>query len=120
MKKIHLICNSHIDPVWMWDWEEGFGTAISTFWQAAEFCKEYDYVFCHNEALLYEYIEEHDPALFQEISRQVSAGKWHIMGGWYLQPDCNLPSGETFVRQIKLGREYFAEKFNARPTLRPL
>ena len=116
MKKIHLICNSHIDPVWMWDWEEGFGTAISTFWQAAEFCKEYDYVFCHNEALLYEYIEEHDPALFQEISRQVSAGKWHIMGGWYLQPDCNLPSGETFVRQIKLGREYFAEKFNARPT----
>lgn len=37
MKKLHLICNSHIDPVWMWDWEEGFATAISTFYQAAEF-----------------------------------------------------------------------------------
>ena len=116
MKKLHLICNSHIDPVWMWDWEEGLGTAISTFYQAAEFFKEYEYVFCHNEAILYEFIEEHDPALFAEISRLVAEGKWSIMGGWYLQPDCNLPSGEAFVRQIKLGREYFEEKFNARPT----
>ena len=57
MKKLHLICNSHIDPVWMWDWEEGLGTAISTFYQAAEFCDEYDYIFCHNEAILYEFIE---------------------------------------------------------------
>ena len=116
MKKIHLICNSHLDPVWMWDWEEGLSTAISTYYQAAEFCKEYDYVFCHNEAVLYEFVEEHDPELFAEIQEQVKAGKWHIMGGWYLQPECNLPSGEAFVRQIKLGREYFAEKFDARPT----
>ncbi|MBE7078235.1 MAG: hypothetical protein E7380_00005 [Clostridiales bacterium] len=116
MKKLHLICNSHIDPVWMWDWEEGEAISVSTFWQAAEFCKEFDYVFCHNEAILYEFIEEHDPQLFQEISNQVSQGNWKIMGGWYLQPDCNIPSGEAFVRQIKLGREYFAEKFNARPT----
>ena len=116
MKKLHLICNSHLDPVWMWDWEEGAGAAISTYYQAVEFCKEYDYVFCHNEALLYEYIEKYDPQLFTEIQRQVKEGKWHIMGGWYLQPDCNIPSGEAFVRQIKLGREYFAEKFNARPT----
>ena len=116
MKKIHLICNSHLDPVWMWDWEEGLSTAISTYYQAVEFCKEYDYVFCHNEAVLYEFVEEHDPKLFAEITEQVKAGKWHIMGGWYLQPDCNIPSGEAFVRQIKLGREYFAEKFDARPT----
>ena len=116
MKKLHLICNSHIDPVWMWDWEEGLGEAVSTFYQAAEFCKEYDYIFCHNEAILYDYIEKTDPVLFDEIKNQVSAGKWSIAGGWYLQPDCTIPSGEAFVRQIKLGREYFQEKFNARPT----
>ena len=81
MKKIHLICNSHLDPVWMWDWEEGLSTAISTYYQAVEFCKEYDYVFCHNEAVLYEFVEEHDPKLFAEITEQVKAGKWHIMGG---------------------------------------
>ena len=116
MKKIHMICNSHLDPVWMWDWEEGFGESISTFHQAELFCREFDYIFNHNEAVLYEFIEEHDPELFERIKEQVKAGKWHIMGGWYLQPDCNLPSGEAFVRQIGLGRKYFAEKFDARPT----
>lgn len=116
MKKIHLICNSHLDPVWMWDWEEGFGEAISTFHQAELFCQEFDFVFNHNEALLYEFIQQHDPELFERIQKQVKAGKWHIMGGWYLQPDCNMPSGEAFVRQIGLGRRYFAENLGARPT----
>lgn len=116
MKKIHLICNSHLDPVWMWDWEEGLGEAISTFHQAEQFCREFDFIFNHNEALLYEFIEKHDPELFARIKEQVQAGKWQIMGGWYLQPDCNLPSGEAFVRQIGLGRKYFQEKFGARPT----
>ena len=116
MKKIHLICNSHLDPVWMWDWEEGLGEAISTFHQAELFCREFDFIFNHNEAILYEFIEEHDPELFERIKEQVKAGKWHIMGGWYLQPDCNMPSGEAFVRQIGLGRKFFQEKFGARPT----
>ncbi len=117
MKKLHLICNSHIDPVWMWDWAEGLGTALSTFRQAADFCDEYDYIFCHNEAVLYEFVERHDPALFERITELVRDGRWHIMGGWYLQPDCNIPSGEAFVRQIRLGREYFQEKFGKRPTV---
>ena len=116
MKKLHLICNAHLDPVWQWDWEEGIGAAISTFWQAAEFCKEYDYIFCHNEVILYEWIEKYDKPLFEEIKRQVANGKWHIMGGWYLQPDCNIPSGESFVREIKLGRKYFQDKFGVRPS----
>ena len=116
MKKIHLICNSHLDPVWMWDWEEGLGESISTFHQAELFCREFDFIFNHNESVLYEFIEEHDPELFSRIQEQVRAGKWHIMGGWYLQPDCNMPSGEAFVRQIGLGRKYFGEKFGARPT----
>ena len=66
---------------------------------------------------MYEYIEEYDPELFGKIQELVKLGKWKIMGGWYLQPDCNLPSGEAFVRQIMLGRKYFAEKFDARPTV---
>ena len=100
----------------MWDWEEGYGEAISTFHQAELFCQEFDFVFNHNEAVLYEFIEQHDPELFSRIQAQVKAGKWHIMGGWYLQPDCNMPSGEAFVRQIQLGRIYFMEKFGERPT----
>jgi len=91
--------------------------ALSTFWQAAKFCDEYDYIFCHNEAFLYEFIEENDPALFKKIQELVKCGKWRIMGGWYLQPDCNAPCGEAFVRQIKLGRDYFYEKFGVKPTV---
>ena len=118
MKKIlHLVCNSHIDPVWQWDWDEGASSALSTFYAACNLLDKYDFIFCHNEVIVYEYIEKYDPALFERIKKLVLEGKWKIMGGWYCQPDCLVPSGESFIRQITLGREYFGEKFNARPTV---
>ncbi len=117
MKKIHLISNAHIDPIWQWEWEEGAAAALSTFRCAARFCREFDgYIFCHNESLIYRWVEEYEPALFTEIQELVRLGKWHIMGGWHVQPDCNLPSGEGFARQITEGRRYFAEKFGKEPT----
>ena len=118
MKKIlHLICNSHIDPVWQWDWDEGAAASLATFYAACNLLDKYDFVFCHNEVIVYEYIEKYDPALFERIKKLVEQGKWKIMGGWYCQPDCLVPSGESYLRQISLGREYFQEKFNARPTI---
>ena len=115
-KKLHLLCNAHLDPVWQWEWEEGAAEALSTFRIAADFCEEYDkFVFCHNEALLYQWVEEFDPELFKHIRDLVKRGKWHIIGGWHLQPDCNMPSGEAFVRQILSGRKYFKEKFGVVP-----
>ena len=118
MKKIlHLVCNSHIDPVWQWDWDEGASAALSTFYAACNLLDKYDFIFCHNEVIVYEYIEKYDPALFKRIQKLVLEGKWKIMGGWYCQPDCLVPSGESYVRQISLGREYFQDKFNARPTV---
>jgi alpha-mannosidase len=117
MREIHLVCNAHLDPVWLWQWEEGAAEALSTFRIAADFCERYEgYVFNHNEAVLYEWIEEYDPRLFERIQSLVRAGSWQIMGGWYLQPDCNLPSGESITRHALYGRRYFAEKFGARPT----
>jgi alpha-mannosidase len=116
-KTIHLICNAHLDPVWQWEWEEGAATAVSTFRTAADLCEEFDgFIFNHNEVILYRWVEEYEPELFKRIQRLVSEGKWHIMGGWHLQPDCNMPSGESFVRQILLGRTYFREKFGVEPT----
>lgn len=116
--KLYLVCNAHIDPVWLWNWEEGLAEALSTFRIAARFCDDFpSFVFCHNEALLYEWVEEHDPGLFRKIQELVAAGRWHIMGGWYLQPDGNLPSGESFVRQILIGKRYFLEKFGVEPTV---
>lgn len=116
MKKMHLLCNAHLDPAWLWRWNEGAAEAISTFRVAAEFCEEYDgFVFNHNEALLYEWVEEHEPQLFERIRKLVKEGRWVIMGGWYLQPDCVMTSGESLLEQIRLGREYFQEKFGVTP-----
>ncbi len=116
-KTIHLVCNAHMDPVWLWEWEEGAATAISTFRTAADLCEEFPaFVFNHNEAILYRWVEEYEPALFERIRRLIRQKKWHVMGGWVLQPDCNMPSGESFVRQILLGKRYFEEKFGVEPT----
>ena len=115
-KEIHLICNAHIDPIWQWDWPEGVSATLSTFYSAVKLCNEFDYIFCHNEVTVYKYVEEYAPELFEKIKELVKEGKWHIMGGWYLQPDCNMPSGESFVRQIREGQRYFKEKFGVVPT----
>lgn len=115
MKNLFLICNAHIDPVWQWNEEEGIQAAIATFASAANLAEEFNYIFCHNEALLYSWIEQYAPDLFQKIQRLIKQGKWRIMGGWYLQPDCNIPCGESLVRQILAGKRYFKEKFGAEP-----
>ena len=115
LKKIHMICNAHIDPIWQWDLPEGISATLSTFYSAAKLSDEFDYVFCHNEVTVYKYVEEYAPELFEKIKELVKAGKWHVMGGWHLQPDCNMPSGESFVRQIREGQRYFMEKFGVCP-----
>ena len=79
MKRVHLICNAHMDPVWLWQWEDGAAEAVSTFRVAAGFCEEFQgYVFNHNEAILYKWIEEFEPELFKRIQKLVKEGKWQI------------------------------------------
>jgi alpha-mannosidase len=114
---VHLLCNSHLDPVWLWEWPEGAAEALSLARTVCDLCEEFDgFVFNRNEVQFYEWIEEYDPPLFERIRRLVASGQWHVMGGWYLQPDCNLPSGESFVRQILMGKRYFADRFGVEPT----
>ena len=113
---VHLFCNAHLDPVWRWTWEEGAREAISTFHTAANLLDEFpEFIFNQNESLLYEWVEEYDPPLFGRIREWVRHGRWNITGGWYLQPDLNLPGGETLVRVILEGRRYFEQKFGVRP-----
>ena len=114
--KTYLFCNAHLDPVWLWQWESGMAEGLSTYRAAADFVDEYpDFIFNHNESLVYEWVEEHDPALFERIKRQVAEGRWKIIGGWFLQPDCNIPSGESIYRQVLRGRIYFYDKFGEVP-----
>ncbi len=113
--KIYLIANSHVDPIWQWDEDEGIFSALSTFRSAVNLLDEFDFIFCHNEAYLYEKIEQLDKDLFERIKKAIADGKWVIMGGWYLQPDCLMPKGESIVRQILVGKNYFLEKFGVEP-----
>src|SRR5204863_1164110 len=90
--------------------------SVSTFRTAVDLLDEFpEFIFNHNESLVYEWVEEYDPPLFERIRQLVRAGRWNITGGWYLQPDCNLPGGETLVRVILEGRRYFQEKFGVCP-----
>lgn len=67
MRTIHLICNAHIDPVWQWTWDEDISAAIATFKSAVNLANEFDYVFCHNESLLYEDIEKKAPTCLKKL-----------------------------------------------------
>jgi alpha-mannosidase len=116
MPTVHLICNAHLDPVWQWQWEEGCAEALSTFSTAVELLKEHPtLIFNHNEALLYRWVKDYAPGLFGEIQDLVAAGRWAISGGWYLQPDVNLPGTESLIRHVALGRRFFRQHFAVEP-----
>jgi alpha-mannosidase len=113
---IHLICNAHLDPVWQWRWDEGASEALATFRNAVEILDEHpSLIFCHNEAVLYQWVERLDPVLFDDIRELVEAGRWAVAGGWFIQPDVNLPGTESLVRTIVEGRRYFHERFRVAP-----
>jgi alpha-mannosidase len=115
---LHLICNAHLDPVWQWRWEEGCSEALSTFATAVRILKRHKtLIFNHNEAVLYEWVRRYDPTLFRDIRRLVANGRWCISGGWYLQPDVNLPGTESIIRQIIEGRRFFRKEFKCTPTV---
>ncbi len=113
---LHLICNAHLDPVWQWRWEEGCAEALSTFRNAVQLLGENDQlIFNHNEAVLYRWIMEYDSALFRKIQALVREGRWFISGGWYLQPDVNIPDVESIIRHVIEGRRFFFEQFGVQP-----
>ena len=112
MPKLFFIGNSHIDPVWLWRWQDGFSEILATFRSALDRMNDFD-DFKYTSACsgYYEFIEKIDPEMFEEIKRRVKEGRWEIVGGWLLQPDCNIPSGESFARHSLIGQRYFKEKF---------
>ncbi|MBQ8894313.1 MAG: alpha-mannosidase [Clostridia bacterium] len=112
MKKTYLIGNAHLDPVWQWPWQEGYSEALATFRSALDRMKDFpDFKFTSACAVYYMWVEEQDPEMFKEIQQRVREGRWNIVGGWYLQPDCNLPAGESFARHALISQRYFKEKF---------
>ncbi len=116
MPTIHIILNAHLDPVWLWPWQAGLDAALATCRSACERLERHpDIFFTRGEAWVYDQIQRADPALFARIKRHVASGQWNAVGGWWIQPDCNLPSGFAMRRQIELGRDYFMGEFGSFP-----
>ena len=111
-RKLYMIGNSHIDPVWFWDWDEGLQEVKATFSSALERMKEYPEVtFTVTSTAFLEWIEKTAPKMFEEIRERVGEGRFLLTGGWFIEPDCILPCGEAFVRQGLYGQRYLMDKF---------
>lgn len=111
-KQLYMIGNSHIDPVWFWNWEEGMQEVKATYASALDRMREYkDFKFTSTSTAFFQWIEELVPDMFEEIKQRVAEGRWEITGGWFIEPDCILPCGEAFVRQGLYSQRYLKEKF---------
>lgn len=103
--RFHMIGNAHIDPVWLWQWPEGQSVVLSSFRSALDRMKENpDFTFTASSAQFYEWVAETDPQMLAEIRQRVDEGRWAIVGGWWVEPDVNTPSGESLVRQGLYGQ----------------
>ncbi len=112
---VHMIGNAHIDPVWLWRVEEGRAEVLSTYRSAIERMAETpDFIFTSGGAVTYRWVQEDDPELFAAIRKRVAEGRWVLVNGWWVQPDCNIPAGESFVRHGLYGQRALAEMFGRR------
>lgn len=113
-KTYYLIGNAHLDPVWQWQAPEGLSLVKSTFRSALDRMKEYpDYKFTSACASYYKWIKLSEPGMFEEIKERVKEGRWGVTGGMWVQPDCNIPSGEAFCRHLLYSQKFFKENFGS-------
>ncbi len=109
---IRLVGNSHIDMAWLWPWTETVEVVRNTFRSVLDLMREYpDFKFTMSSARTYEWMQEKYPDLFSEIEQRVKEGRWEIIGGMWVEPDLNMPDGESLVRQILVGKRYFQKNF---------
>jgi len=111
--KIYAVSNAHIDPVWLWRLREGIWVVRNTVRRVLEVVKKSKAVFAMSSAIIYEWLKEIEPKLLEEVLEAVKEGKWEIVGGWIVEPDCNLPCGESFVRHALYG-QMILEKLTGR------
>jgi alpha-mannosidase len=110
--KIDLAGNSHIDAAWLWPKSETVDVVKRTFTTALQLMNEYpDYTFSQSAAQYTEWMAEKYPALNEQIKQRVKEGRWEIVGGMWVEPDLNLPDGESQVRQLLLGQRYFQQQY---------
>ena len=104
---LHIIGHSHIDAAWLWPWRDGESEAINTFRSALDRMEEFpEFRFSHSSAVHYRWLEKADPQMLAEIRSRIREGRWEVVGGWPVEPDCNIPATESFIRHCLYGKLY--------------
>jgi alpha-mannosidase len=109
---VRLSGNSHIDAAWLWPWTETVGVVRDTYGTALQLMDEYpQYTFSQSAAQYSQWLVDKYPDEYKGILDRVRQGRWELVGGMWVEPDLNMPSGESLVRQLLVGQEYFKDKF---------
>ncbi len=104
--------HAHIDTGWLWRVREGIRKCGRTFASQITLMEKYPgYIFGASQAQHYEFTKTHYPALYEKIKRMVKAGRWELQGAMWVEADCNITSGESLVRQIVHGKNFFMDEF---------
>ncbi|HEV2272619.1 MAG TPA: glycoside hydrolase family 38 C-terminal domain-containing protein [Acidobacteriaceae bacterium] len=104
---LHIIGYSHIDAAWLWPWRDGANLVLTTARSALDRIEETPgFRYSHSSSMHYRWIQQSDPAMFAEILQRIREGRWEVVGGWPVEPDCNLPSTESFARHCLYGKSY--------------
>lgn len=112
---LHLIGNSHIDAAWLWPWSETIDVIRNTWRTSLKLAEIFPgYIFSASSAAFYNVMDLLEPSLADSLVAAVEAGYWVPVGGWWVESDLNLPSGESLVRQGLYGQRYFEERFGFR------
>ena len=109
---LYAVGHAHMDVAYLWPIGQIRQKNLRTSANVLRLMDRHpDYRFSHSQPQIYAYTQEDHPEIFDQIKARVAEGRWEVMGGMWVEPDCNVPSGESLVRQILLGRRYFAEQF---------
>ena len=113
--RLSAIGHGHLDTAWLWPLAETYRKAVRTFSSQTAYMERYpEFRFACSQAQQYDWIRTRNPDLYGRIRRQVDAGRWVPVGGTWIEPDCNLPSGESLVRQFLYGQRFFEREFGRR------
>lgn len=119
--QILLTGHAHIDLAWLWPYAETrrkarrtFSTALTHMDGSNAYLERTAFRFNQSTAHYYAQLEEDDPALFEKIKAKVASGGWETIGGMWVEPDTNMPTGESLTRQLLYGQRYFEQKFGVR------
>jgi len=110
---LYFDANAHIDASWLWREKETIEVCNNTFRSVFNMMDARpDFTYTQSSAVYYDWMERLYPDTFTKMQKRVKDGRWEIVGGMWIEPDCNLPSGESWARQLLYAKRYFREKFN--------